>query len=134
MYKKPILTGGQVANKNDHRKKIAWLGNTHDEILDLDETSRSELGYQLYRLQCGLEPDDFKSMKTVGSGVYEIRVCDNLNKNKTRCFYVAKYEQAIFVLHVFKKDSEKTKERDLEIGKKRFKMMTDLIKKGSKND
>lgn len=101
-------------------KPIGWIGNSYAEIMGLDEVSKKELGYQIYQLQKGKNPDDFKPMPSVGSGVYEIRVRDENNKNKIRCFYVAKFEKAIFILHVFTKDTQKTGSKNIEIGKKRL--------------
>ena len=52
------------------------------------------------RVQQGLMPDDWKPMSTVGSGVYEIRIHTGLEH---RVFYVAKYEDGIYVIHAFEK-------------------------------
>lgn len=54
-------------------------------------------------------PDDFKPMKSVGPGVYE------------RAFYVAKFEEAIYVLHAFEKKTRKTASQDIKIGQQRYK-------------
>ena len=37
-----------------------------------------------------------------------------------RVFYVAKFAEAVYVLHCFQKKSQKTDPRDLELGRKRF--------------
>ena len=54
-------------------------------------------------------------MPTVGSGVHEIRVRDE--SGAYRVFYVAKFGEAVYVLHVFEKRSQKTARADLELGK-----------------
>ncbi|MDO8778566.1 MAG: type II toxin-antitoxin system RelE/ParE family toxin [Burkholderiaceae bacterium] len=43
-------------------------------MLDFQAAARREAGYLLGKTQAGLEPDDWKPMKTVGSGVREIRI------------------------------------------------------------
>lgn len=59
-------------------------------------------------------------MQTIGMGVYEIRVTDEGN-NKYRLIYVAKFQEAIYVLHVItKKKSQKTPQPDIDIASKRF--------------
>ena len=111
-----------VDKKND-LKHIGWVGGSKKEILALDDVARKELGFQLYKLQKGKDPDDFKPMPSVGKGVYEIRTRDENNKNKVRCFYVTKIEGAIFVLYVFVKQTKKTGIADIEMGKKRYQLL-----------
>ena len=82
---------------------------------------RSRLGYQIFRLQNDLDPDDFKPMPSVGSGVFEIRVRDVNNKNVVRSFYVKKLKDKLVVLHCFIKRAQKTPKNDIDLGKKRYK-------------
>ena len=56
-------------------------------------------------------------MTLVGSGVVEIRVHA---EGEYRVFYVAKFEDAIYVLHVFAKKSQKTSSLEIELGKRRY--------------
>jgi putative component of toxin-antitoxin plasmid stabilization module len=51
-------------------------------------TARNEAGYQLDKVQHGLEPDDFKPMPTVGKGVWELRITDEAGQ--FRVIYIAK--------------------------------------------
>ena len=57
-------------------KLIAFLGHSLDDLREFPSSARSEDGYQLDRVQHGLEPDDFKPMVTIGQGVWEIRISD----------------------------------------------------------
>ena len=61
-------------------------------------------------------PDDWKPMSTVGAGAYEIRVHTKLEH---RVFYVAKYEEAIYVIHAFEKRTTQTREADIALARKR---------------
>jgi phage-related protein len=72
-------------------------------------------------------PKDFKPMKTVGPGVYEIRAEDDLGNNVGRCFYVAKFGDTIWVLHSFVKKARKTPKSDMEIGIKRYRELLGRI-------
>lgn len=60
----------------------------------------------------------WKPMPAVGSGVQEIRVWDE--GGAFRVFYVAKFAEAVYVLHVFQKRSQRTGRHDLKIGKHRY--------------
>ena len=68
-------------------------------------------------VQQGLQPSDWKPMPIVGSGAIEIRVH---TESEFRVFYVAKFEEAVYVLHVFGKKTRKTSLLDIELGKKRY--------------
>ncbi len=74
-------------------------------------------GYQLRRVQSGMMPDDFKPMQSVGPGVQEIRIQTG---RAHRVFYIAKFEESIYVLHAFEKKTQRTSQADLEIGRKRL--------------
>lgn len=80
---------------------------------------RRESGQQLDRVQHGLEPNDWKPMKTIGVGVKEIRVKDAVGV--FRIIYLAKLKDAIYVLHCFQKKSGKTSRTDLNLAIERYK-------------
>ena len=56
-------------------------------------------------------------MSTVGSGVREIRVHTALEH---RVLYVAKFAEAVYVLHAFEKRTRKASSRDLELARQRL--------------
>ena len=58
-------------------------------------------------------------MPTIGAGVGEIRIRDKAGI--FRVFYVAKFVEAVYLLHCFQKKTQQTDQRDLELGRKRFK-------------
>ena len=62
-------------------------------------------------------------MSSVGTGVREIRVWDETGTY--RILYVARFEEALYVLHVFEKRSQKTPQRDIQLAKERY---ADLVK------
>lgn len=79
---------------------------------------RREAGYQLDQVQHGNEPDDWKPMPTIGKGVREIRIRDA--SGAFRVVYVAKFANAVYVLHCFQKKTQKTSKADLDLAKKRL--------------
>ena len=55
-------------------KPVSFLGDSLDEVRSFPDDARREVGFQIDRLQRGLDPDNWKPMKTIGAGVREIRV------------------------------------------------------------
>ena len=100
-----------------HGKALVWVGTTIEDLRAFPEAARRGVGYQLRRVQLGLMPDDWKAMASVGAGVYEIRVRTDLEH---RVLYVAKHDEAIYVLHAFEKRTRQTRQADVELGKRRL--------------
>jgi phage-related protein len=100
-------------------KKVVWMGTSREDLRDLPAEARREIGYQLEHVQEGADPDDWKPMSSVGSGVREIRVRES--SGIFRCIYVATRPEGIYVLHVFQKKTQKTSRHDLDLAQKRFK-------------
>lgn len=108
-------------------KEVEFRGASLDDLRDFPKAARREAGYQLNRVQKGIEPDDVKPMPTIGAGVAELRIWDEAGI--FRVMYVAKFEDAVYVLHCFQKKTEQTAKRDIELARKRFK---ELVKELSK--
>ncbi|RAV17254.1 type II toxin-antitoxin system RelE/ParE family toxin [Mycolicibacterium sp. GF69] len=104
-------------------KPVRWLGTTRDDICAQRPKIRDELGQQLFRVQMGLMPNNYKPMSTVGAGVYEIRVQDA--DGIARLMYVAKFNDVVYVLHVFTKKSKRTPRIDIDLAKKRYREARD---------
>lgn len=92
-------------------KPLFWVGSSLDRLRGFPEAPRREAGYQLHRVQLGMEPSDWKPMRSVGAGAMEIRVHE---AGEYRILYVAKFPEAVYVLHAFVKKTQKTREADLE--------------------
>lgn len=107
-------------------KQIAFEGSSLDDLREFPPTARNEAGYQLDKVQHGLEPDDFKPMPTVGKGVWELRITNEAGQ--FRVIYTAKLKDAIHVLHCFKKKSQKTAQKDLDISNKRLRELLQGLK------
>lgn len=82
------------------------------------EDARQDVGYQLDQVQRGGQPSDFKSMPTVGKGVEELRVWDE--RGTYRVIYIARLEEAVYVLHAFQKKTQATSKHDVEVAKNRY--------------
>ena len=102
-------------------KPVRFLGDSLQCLRDLPVDARQDAGYQLDKVQRGLQPDDSKPMPTIGKGVEEIRIRDD--SGIYRVIYTARFADAVFVLHAFEKKTQRTSQRDIEVAKTRFKAM-----------
>ena len=85
-----------------------WLGSARRDIRTFPADARRRGGFQLRKVQQALDPDDWKPMTSVGRGVREIRIQTELAH---RVFYVATFEEAVYVVyvvHAFEKRTQKT--------------------------
>ena len=105
-------------------KPVRYVGRALKELNRFPDTEREDALYQIRRVRQGKMPMDFDSMQSVGPGTYEIRLDgDGLTY---RVFYVAKFEEAVYVLHCFNKKSrhgKATPREHIETGKRRYKAM-----------
>jgi len=99
-------------------KQVKWIGDSRERIRDFPDEPRREAGYQLERVQAGNEPADWKPMPSVGLGVNEIRVRDA--GGAFRVIYVARFPEAVYVIHAFQKKARKTPNPDIELARRRF--------------
>jgi phage-related protein len=104
-------------------KPVEFRASSLDDLRAFPLTARREAGHQLDQVQSGQEPDDWKPMNTVGQGVKEIRIRDAAGI--FRVIYVAKFVDAVYVLHCFQKKTEKTCKADIDLAAKRYR---DLMK------
>ncbi len=112
---------------HDDIKPVEFLGTSLDDLRDFPTTAKRQAGVQLDRVQRGFEPDDWKPMATVGAGVKEIRVSDAAGI--FRVMYVAKFEDAVYVLHCFQKKTQQTAKRDVDLAAARYKELLKELKR-----
>ena len=112
-------------------KPLILLGSSRRDLRGFPALPRRLAGFQLRRVQQGLDPDDWKPMPTVGPGVREIRIHVG---GAHRVFYVATRAEAIYDLHAFEKKTRKTAARDLEVGRDRFRALGKLRQQHGKEE
>jgi phage-related protein len=98
-------------------KPVLWLGDSRSDVRSFPADVQHRVGYQLWLVQQGLPPDDWRAMGTVGPGVAEIRVRTG---QEHRVFYIAKFEEGVYVLHAFEKKTQQTRKADLELARRRL--------------
>jgi phage-related protein len=107
-------------------KPVTFIGSSLDDLRDFPKSARRNAGFQLDKVQSGKDPDDWKPMPNLGAGTCEIRVRDEAGA--FRVMYVAKFKEAIFVLHAFQKKTQKTSKKDVQLAKDRYAEMIELRK------
>lgn len=98
-------------------KALRFVGSSLDDLRDFPAEVRRDAGFELYTVQRGLMPSDFKPLPHVGQGAYEIRIHA---LGEWRVIYVAKFNEAVYVLHAFQKKTPKTRKEDLDLAARRY--------------
>ncbi|CAB3798053.1 type II toxin-antitoxin system RelE/ParE family toxin [Pararobbsia alpina] len=110
----------------NQEKEIRWVGSTYDDVLAFPDEPRRQAGFQLGKVQAGVEPDDWKPFDDVGAGTKEIRIRES--SGVYRVMYVAKFEEAVYVLHCFQKKTQATSNHDKEIAEARYRAVANARK------
>ena len=105
-------------------KEIRWVGSSYTDLLAFPKRPRREAGFQLGRVQAGLEPTDWKPFDEVGAGTREVRISDT--KGMFRVMYVAKFEEAVYVLHCFQKKMQATSKLDRDVAAARYRAVVNM--------
>ncbi len=98
-------------------KPVAWVGSSRTDLREFPAGARALAGHELRRVQLGGMPTDWKPMASVGPGAIEIRI---RRGGQYRILLVAKFDEAVYVLHAFEKRSRKTSRGDIELGRQRY--------------
>ena len=101
-------------------KPLNFVGSSLDDLRNFPDEARRAAGFELRAVQTGLERSDWKPMPIIGPGVKEIRI--HL-LGEWRVIYVAKFRDAVYVLHSFQKKSRKTSRQDIELARQRYKLI-----------
>jgi phage-related protein len=99
-------------------RPVRFLGDSLKSLRDFPDDARHDAGFQLDKVQRGRQPDDFKPMPAIGKGVEEIRISEP--SGAYRVIYVARRQEAVYVLHAFQKKTQATPKKDLEVAKRRL--------------
>jgi phage-related protein len=102
-------------------KRVIFHGDSLDRLRDFPPDARRQGGHELYRVQRGRDPSDWKPMSSIGAGVREIRIRDA--SGAFRLIYIATLTDAIHVLHAFQKKSQRTARRDIDLAAARVQQL-----------
>jgi phage-related protein len=102
-------------------KPVTFHGDSLDRLRDFPVDARRDAGHELYQVQIGVDPGDWKAMTTIGAGVREIRIRDAAGA--FRVIYITTFADAVHVLHAFQKKTRTTAQRDLDIASARLRQL-----------
>jgi phage-related protein len=102
-------------------KELRFVGTSLDDLSRFPAEGKRAAGFELWQVQNGLDPSDWKPMNSVGSGAREIRIHVG---GAWRVLYVAKFAEAVYVLHAFRKTTQRTAQADIELAAKRYREIT----------
>lgn len=103
-------------------KPVGWVGASREDLRGFPDLARRRAGHELHQVQKGLMPSDWKPIPGVGPGACEIRIstAEHGANLEHRVFFVAKFKEAVWVLHAFQKTTQKTSRHAIEIGRRRY--------------
>ena len=101
-------------------KALEFVGPSLDDLREFPAEARRAVGFELGFVQRELDPSDWKSMNEVGAGVREIRIHV---LGEWRVLYVAKFAEAVYVLHALQKKTQKTRKEDIELARTRYRQI-----------
>lgn len=101
-------------------KELRFMGSSVVDLANFPEAARKIAGFELWQVQVGAMPSDFKPMPTVGAGAYEVRI---KVQGQWRVIYVARHAEAVYVLHCFHKTTPKTAKADIDLAARRYKLI-----------
>ena len=99
--------------------EIEWLGDSLEIVRGYAADVRRAIGSALRLLQTGEKPVHARPLKTVGRGVWELKISEKAGQ--FRVIYVTKRRDRIYVLHAFQKKTQRTPQSDIDLARTRFK-------------
>ena len=102
-------------------KPVIWLGTSREDVKAFPDKARQIVGAELMAVQSGYDPSDWKPMSSIGQSVREIRV---QYEGQYRVIYIAKFIESIYVLHAFRKKTQRTSRQDIDLARNRLKEIT----------
>jgi len=98
-------------------KELRFVGTSLQDLSRFPAEAKRVAGFELWQVQNGLDPSDWKPMPGVGLGVREIRIHVG---GAWRVLYVARFADAVYVLHAFGKKAQRTLRSDIELAARRY--------------
>jgi phage-related protein len=111
---------------------VVWEGDSREVLQDFPEDVRQNLGFQLWQLQQGEKPSDYRPLPSIGAGVFELR--DQDERAWYRVVYLSRINDVIYVLHCFEKKSREMPRRDFEKAKQRLKAVKARLAEEKKHE
>jgi phage-related protein len=99
-------------------KPLVWTGDSKKSLLTFPVDARHDAGHELENVQRGIQASDFKPMPSIGKGVEELGIW--VESGTYRVIYIARFAEAVYVLHAFQKKTQQTSLRDIALARSRY--------------
>jgi phage-related protein len=106
-------------------KPLKFIGSSEDDLSSFPKEAKGAAGHELWQEQLGLMPSDWKPMPNVSAGAFEVRIHI---MGEWRAIYVAKFADAVYVLHAFQKKTQRTRKEDVALAAARYKQLKEIAK------
>ena len=103
-------------------KTVRWVGTSHRDLRACHREVRRDIGYALYTAQRGQTDPAAKPLKGFG-GASVLEIVASHRGTAWRAVYTVRFQDAMYVLHVFQKKSTKgiaTPAREIELIRRRL--------------
>jgi phage-related protein len=111
---------------------VVWEGDSKEVLKAFPEAVTENFGFELWQLQQGERPRDYRPLPSIGPGVFELR--DQDERTWYRVVYLSRIEDVIYVLHCFEKKSRGMPKKDFEKAKQRLKAVNLRLAKEKKRE
>lgn len=111
---------------------VAWEGDAREILQSFPDGVRQNLGFQLWQLQLGEKPTDYRPLPSVGTGVFELR--DQDERAWYRVIYLSRIDDVIYVLHCFEKKSREMPKRDFDTARRRLRAVKARLAEKKKHE
>ena len=112
--------------------RVVWEGDSREVLSAFPEGVKQNLGFQLWQLQQGERPTDYRPLPSVGMGVCELR--DQDERAWYRVVYRSRINDVIYVLHCFEKKGREMPRKDFEKAKQRLKEVRARVAEEKKHE
>jgi phage-related protein len=119
-----------VQEKPEQPRKLVWLVDSLDRLARFPPAVRQKLGFALYQAQIGQTHESAKMLHGFAETVWQVRADDP--GATYRAVYVARFGEAVYVLHAFQKKSTSgvaTPQRELDLIGQRLQLARKLAGK-----
>ena len=111
-------------------KPLEWIGSSKKDLKALPDDVVDVFGYALFLAQAGGKHDQAKPLRGFGSADV-LEVIEDFRGDTYRAVYTVRFEERVFVLHVFQKKSKTgiaTPKRDMDLIRDRLKVSAERAK------
>jgi phage-related protein len=121
-----VDSAGIVAFVSDETEKtglatVVWEGDSREVLKGFPDDVKQNFGFELWQLQQGERPSDYRPLPSIGAGVFELR--DQDERAWYRVVYLSRIADVVYVLHCFEKKSREMPRKDFEKARQRLKVV-----------